>query len=103
MDALKSNLAKTKILSSNLLDKIKFTNITEETPFSSITIRHLLRKNKMSLKEISIEYKTDMMREETRILVDEIGLEEFPVLELLRFRMNRSYLLAEQICPYFIR
>ena len=92
---MKSNLAKTKMLSSNQLEKLKFINITEETPFSSITLRHLLRKNKKSLKEISIEYKTDMMREETRILVDEIGLEEFPELELLKFKMNRSYLLAE--------
>ena len=42
------------------------------------------------------------MREETRILVDEIGLEEFPELEHLRFRMNRTYLLEDKICTYFI-
>ena len=33
------------------------------------------------------------MREETRILVEEVGLEEFEKLERLRFRMNRAYLL----------
>ena len=40
------------------------------------------------------------MREETRILVEEVGLEEFEKLERLRFRMNRAYLLDQCICPY---
>ena len=62
----------------------------------------MLNTNKRSLKQISLEYKTDVMREETRILTEEIGLDELPELELLRFRMNRTYLLAEYICPYLL-
>ena len=58
--------------------------------------------NMNSLQAVSIEYKRDVMREETRILVDEIGLEQFRELQSLKLRMNRRYLLIDKVCPYFM-
>lgn len=44
--------------------------------------------NTESLRHIELNYYTDVMREETRIFVEEIGLEEFKNLESLSVHMN---------------
>ena len=62
-------------------------------------LRQLLEENKESLKYLSISYSTDILREETRIIFNEIGIDEFPNLESISLHMNRAYLLKSHICP----
>ena len=48
---------------------------------------------------VHLEYKADIVREETRILCEEIGLINLVKLEELVLHMNRSTNLKE-ICEY---
>ena len=42
---------------------------------TSTVFRHLLTHNKTSLLHLGLSYETDVLREETRILFEEIGLD----------------------------
>lgn len=46
--------------------------IGEATMFSYAVLLLLLRENTQSLQDISLEYTADTLREETRILVEDV-------------------------------
>lgn len=52
------------------------------------------------MTSLYLEYKSDMAKEETRILCDEIGLINLEKLERLALHMNRRAKLTE-LCDYF--
>ena len=87
------------MLSNNHLTGISIKNISTASQVTSIVLRQLLEQNKLSLKHLSLSYSTDIMREETRIAFEEIGLDELPNLESISLHMNRAYLLKSHICP----
>lgn len=87
------------MLVSNLIVGLSFVGINEANSFSSSVWRILLKRNQESITKISVEYGNDDLKEETRILVEEIGLRNFQKLNELKLKMNRcSYL--DQICDY---
>jgi len=75
------------------------TGITAATGFQSLVWRSLLRGNKESVSHIELDYKADILREETRILCEEIGLSNLPKLTELALHMVRRTNL-EEICEF---
>lgn len=61
--------------------------------FSTSIFSVLLQENKERLQDIAILYSSDTLREETRILVEDIVLEALVKLERLKFKMNRSIMM----------
>ena len=86
-------------MSSNALVGVTVRGINSASQVTSVVLRHILLNNKKSLRHIEIGYQTDVLREETRICVEEIGLEEFSELASFGLHMNRAYLLTTDICP----
>lgn len=76
------------------------TGITAATGFQSLVWRQLLKGNRESITKIKLEYKADVLREETRILCEEVGLSNLTKLEELTLHMNRGTNLKE-ICEFF--
>lgn len=62
----------------------------EASKLTSLYWRDLLNSNKESLTHLTLQYKNDTVREETRILLEEIGLESFTNLTHLTLNMNRN-------------
>ena len=56
------------------LRRLEFLGLDGQNRFSSNTFRQLLNNSKQSLEAIALEYSKDLMREETRILIEEIGM-----------------------------
>jgi len=54
----------------------------------------------LSLRKICLEYGNDDFKEETRILVEEVGLLNLPKLEEFKLEMNRGWLL-KNLCEFF--
>jgi len=52
------------------------------------------------ITKVELEYQSDVVREETRILVEDIGLTDLENLQELTLHMNKGYLLAD-LCHYF--
>ncbi len=59
-----------------------------------------MRGNKESLTHLQLDYKADILREETRILCEEIVLTNLTKLTEVTFHMNRQTNLNE-ICEFF--
>jgi len=57
---------------------------------TSLYWRDLLNFNKKSLTHLTLQYKNDTVREESRILLEEFGLESFTNLTHLTLNMNRN-------------
>ena len=93
VEQLKGLIRRTKLLNSDKLKGLTLKNIGTSSMVTSQIFRQILELNKRSLQHIGINYKTDVIREETRILFEELTLEEFPNLTSLTLQMNRAYLL----------
>ena len=76
------------------------TGITAATGFQSLVWRSLLKGNKESITHLQLDYKADILREETRILCEEIGLSNLTNLTEVTFHMIRQTNLKE-ICEFF--
>lgn len=85
---------------SNQIKQLKMTGITQATPFTSLLWRCILKNNLKSITKLELEYNADVVREETRILCEDIGLAEIENLQELTLHMNKGYLLSE-LCHYF--
>ena len=99
LGSLKNSLKKTPIFANNRLTGITIKNISSASPVTSIILRQLLENNRESLRHLDLIYSTDIMREETRIIFEEFGIDEFPNLEYIGVQMNRAYLLNSHISP----
>lgn len=97
---LEKFISRTPVLISNKLSGLKMTGITAATGFQSLVWRQLLKGNRESITKIKLEYKADVLREETRILCEEVGLSNLTKLEELTLHMNRGTNLKE-ICEFF--
>ena len=86
---LERQINRTTVLVSNQLRELKMTGLTEDSAFQSLVWRTLIKNNKESITSLHLEYKDDIVREETRILCDEIGLFNLEKLERLALHMNR--------------
>ena len=69
------------------------TKIGSDSEVSSTVIRHIFNHNLASLRSIHIHYQKEVLREETRILVEEIGLQRFENLQEISLVQNRVYKL----------
>lgn len=85
------------MLSSHCLSKLHFINIGEATICSTQIFTVLVQENTKSLTDIAIMYSADTMREETKILIEDIGLANLTQLKALSFRMNRSYYMERVV------
>mmetsp|Transcript_22856 Transcript_22856/g.30461 ORF Transcript_22856/g.30461 Transcript_22856/m.30461 type:complete len:88 (+) Transcript_22856:437-700(+) len=87
------------MLSSDHLTGVCIRNINSASQLTSTVLRHILLHNKNSLEHLGISYATDVLREETRIAFEEIGLDELPNLRSISLNMNRAYLLYTNVMP----
>lgn len=97
---LERQIKRTTVLVSNQLRSLRMTGLTEATGFQSLVWRTLLKHNTKSIVKLQLDYKADIVREETRILCEEIGLINFVKLEELSLHMNRQSNMKE-ICEFF--
>jgi hypothetical protein len=76
------------------------TGIAAATAFQSLVWRLLLKGNQESITKLQLDYRADVLREETRILCEEVGLSNLIKLQEITFHMNRQTNLRE-ICEFF--
>ncbi len=72
-----------------------YINLKKNSSFSSTLLRVLCEINREVLESIHLKYSDNTLREETRIIVQEFGLNNFTKLGFLKLQMNRSSWFSE--------
>ena len=91
--AIERSLKKTTCL--HRLTSLAFTNLSQPTQFQSVVLRLLLRLNQSSLEAVTLTYTHDIIKEETRVLVQDFTLHAFPLLRRLELRRNFGAFIPE--------
>ena len=84
-----------KIAAFRGLSHLGFINMSKNSQFCSNIFRILCELSKESVESIHLKYTGITMREESRIILQEIGLAAFPNLHRFKLQMNRGSWLDE--------